>query len=178
MGVRDSFLLAVLSVRLDTRLKGVDLADGVAGLTALGGAAEDAARLRRLLERGGGANLLATVVLFTFRALRHYLLPVAEGLEDLRIATQMVGIVLSTRRALVPQAFRACRDGEEAAAVLLAGRSPADAPGRRCRRRLLRAGPGRRLAGHRRAPPVCGQPAPRAGSLAAVRGVSRPVPAL
>jgi tetratricopeptide (TPR) repeat protein len=124
MGIRDSFLLAALSARLDTRLKGVDLADGAAGLTALDGvAAEDAARLRQLLEQSCGANLVATVVLFKFHALRHYLLPVAEGLEDLWIATQMVGILLSTKPALVPEAFRACRNGDEAAALLLADRA-------------------------------------------------------
>ncbi|GGV03483.1 hypothetical protein GCM10010260_45260 [Streptomyces filipinensis] len=122
MGIRSSVQIMALSVRLDARLKQIDLTAGTAGLVALDAALEDATRLRRLLEQSRETHVISTVVLIRFHSLRHHLLPLGEGTGDLHIAARLVDAALKSNPALVPGALRACRNADEVAALLVCDR--------------------------------------------------------
>ncbi|MFF3504009.1 hypothetical protein [Streptomyces sp. NPDC003247] len=124
MGIRKSVQMLALSLRLDARIKGIDITGGGAGLAALDAAAvEDATRLRRLLEQSRAPHAIATVVLIKFHSIRHHLLPTGEETPDLRIAAHLTATALRSNPALVPEAFRACRNADEVAALLVADRA-------------------------------------------------------
>lgn len=123
MGIRKSMQMAALSVRLDARIKGIDITNGAAGLAVLAAAVEDAARLRRALEESRETHAIATVVLIKFHSLHHHLLPAGEGAQDLRIAARLIDTALKSNPALVPEAFRGCRNADEVAALLVADRA-------------------------------------------------------